>query len=473
MGAPAGLSRRTRLALLGAANVLGLGFVGWNLGLDEVAKTAWYHASPDRPAVVFVVIDTLRADRLAACGHDRPTSPVLEGLVADGAVLSCDAVAPGSWTVPSHASFFTGLPVAEHGAHFTGGTGEDIAGLVIHPLRPDVPTLAEQMTEQGYQAVGVSGNKVVRPESGLTRGFQSYRAAPWKSWWLGDDLLPPLRDALRELDDDDGPLFLFVNIFDAHDPWPAIPEGHPWLPPRPGTLLYFRHLPGTSTVDPDGPWQRYVQGRMAPDEARAFRVEVEDRYDSGVARADRTLGRVLDEVRAHGWLDAGVRLVVTSDHGEFLGEKGLLRHGRYLWEGNQRVPLLVHDSARTPPALPPAVSGLVVPSLVRDGALPDPLPVAQAAAFPDGLWLEQSAGEVGGSTSVAVWDAEDKLLWMDGEAASLDWRQEDEPGAPVPAGHPLAPTLEALVTEAEASAARGGEIDPELAELLRAAGYLE
>ncbi len=453
-------TRRARLALLGLANAVGLGFVAWNVGLDEVAKTAWYRAAPTRPAVVLVVIDTLRADRLGLCGHDRPTSPVLAGLVAEGATIACDAVAPGSWTVPSHASYFTGLPVSEHGAHFTGGQGEDIAGLVIHPLRADVPTLAEQMTAAGYQAVGVSGNKVVREESGLTRGFRSYRAAPWRSWWLGDDLLPPVREALRELDADDGPLFLFVNIFDAHDPWP-------------GTLLYFRHAPGTSTVDPDGPWQRYVQGRMAPDEAAAFRAEVADRYDAGVARADRTLGRVLDEVRAHGWLDAGHRLVVTSDHGEFLGEQGLLRHGRYLWEGNQRVPLLVQDTTQPPPTLPPAVSGLVVPALVRDGRLPDPLPLAEAAAFPDRLWLEQSQGRVGGSTSVAVWTAEEKVLWMDGISSSVDWRDAEEPRVPLSADHPQAGILAERAAAARASAGRGGALDPELAELLRAAGYLE
>jgi hypothetical protein len=467
------LSRRARLALLVLANAVGLLAVAWNLGADEVLRTAWYRASPDRPAVVFVVMDTVRADRLSACGHDRPTSPTLEALVAQGATLRCDAVAPGSWTIPSHASFFTGLPVQDHGAHFTG-SGEDIAGLVIRPLPDGVPTLADQMAAAGYQTTAVSGNKVVRAESGLDRGFSSFRAAPWGSWWRGDSLLDPLRDALRELDDDDGPLFLFVNIFDAHDPWSAVPEGHPWLPARPGSLLFFAFHPGTEQIDPDGPWQRYVQGRMSAEEAAALREDVTDRYDLGVWKADRTLGRVIDTVRAHGWADAGMRLVVTSDHGEFLGEQGLLRHGRYLWEGNQQVPLLVLDDAG-PVDLPAQPSGLVVPALVRDGRVPDEPPQAQAVAFPDQLWWAQSGHRLGGSTSAALWDGPDKVVWMDGVSFRVARSQEADLAArrPLLPTDPLAGPLATLADAAQASGSRDLAVAPEMLELLQAAGYLE
>lgn len=467
------MSRRVRLALLLLANGVGLCVVAWNLGADEVLRTAWYRASPDRPAVVFIVMDTVRSDRLSACGHDRPTSPTLDALVAEGATLRCDAVAPGSWTIPSHASFFTGLPVQDHGAHFTGA-GEDIAGLVIRPLPDGIPTLAEQMTAAGYQTAAVSGNKVVRPESGLDRGFSSFRAAPWGTWWRGDALLPPLRDALRELDEEDGPLFLFVNIFDAHDPWSAVPDDHPWLPARPGSLLFFAFHPGTKQIDPNGPWQRYVQGRMTPTEATELRADVRDRYDLGVWKADRMLGRVLDTVRAHGWADAGMRLVVTSDHGEFLGEQGLLRHGRYLWEGNQRVPLLVLDDAGVVD-LPPGPSGLMVPSLVRDGRVPADPPAAQAVAFPDQLWWSQSGHRVGGSTSAAIWDGPEKVVWMDGVSFRVGASHEADVTArrPLEPGDPLAGPLATLAAAVQASAARDLAVDHEMLQLLQAAGYLE
>src|SRR5512138_3439180 len=74
---------------------------------------------PARPNVVFVVLDTVRADHASLCGYERPTTPNLEQLAKLGATFSCDAYAPGSWTLPSHASFFTGVDVATHRVDFT------------------------------------------------------------------------------------------------------------------------------------------------------------------------------------------------------------------------------------------------------------------------------------------------------------------------------------------------------------------
>lgn len=464
----------SRVGALVAANLVGFLGIAWMAGLGESARTAWHRASPTRPAVVLVVMDTVRADRLSACGHARPTSPVMEGLVAAGAALRCDAVAPGAWTVPSHASLFTGAPPEVHGAHFAGGEpgAQDVAGLVLRPLDGALPTLAEQMSARGYQAVGVSANRVLRAETGLQRGFAAFHTAPLEGGWTDEGLLPPLRRALREADADAGPLFLFVNLFEAHDPWPAIDASHPFLPARSGILRYFAYRPGTHAIDPDGVWQRYVQGRMAGAEAAALREEVRDRYDDGVWRADRSLGRVLAEVQAHGWDAAGLRLVVTSDHGEFLGEQGLLRHGRVLLEGNQRVPLLVHDLAG-PVALEPGLSGRVVPALIRDGRLPAERPAATATAWPDPLWFEQSAGRLGGAASAAVWTGDDKLVWSGGEGYRVPAAQEADPTARVPLGGEDAEALGTLVEAVRRSAGGEASVDPAVVEALRAAGYLE
>jgi hypothetical protein len=458
--------------LLLALNLVGLAAIAWLGGGGERARSWWHRGRPDRPAVVLVVLDTVRADHLSACGYERPTSPTLEALVAAGAALRCDAVAPGSWTVPSHASLFTGAPPEVHGAHFAGGESgaADVAGLVLRPLDGRLPTLAEQMSAAGHQAVGVSANRVLRPETGLQRGFSRFDVAPLAGGWTDEGLVAPLRAALRSLDPDGGPLFLFVNLFEAHDPWPAIPTGHAFLPPRPGVLRYFAYLPGTRTIDPNGVWQRYVQERMAPAEAGALRAEVRDRYDDGVWRADRSLGRVLAEVRAHGWDAAGMRLVVTSDHGELLGEQGVLRHGRVLLEGNQRVPLLVADTAGAVP-LAGELSGRVVPALVRDGALPEPLPPATAAAWPDPLWHAQSGGRLGGAAAAAIWSGGEKRIWADGTRRAVDVAAEGRPGAARPLGED--PALDQLVEAVQASARGGAEVDPEVVEALRAAGYVE
>ena len=104
---------RALLLALGAATVL----VGAGLLLRD-------HGPRD---VVFVVLDNVRADHLSLCGYERPTSPNLEAFAAT-AWSSCEAVVPGSWTVPSHASFLTGLEVAHHGAHYARGAVVGVSG---------------------------------------------------------------------------------------------------------------------------------------------------------------------------------------------------------------------------------------------------------------------------------------------------------------------------------------------------------
>jgi hypothetical protein len=454
--------------LLAALFVTVVVAIGLNLGSGWVPW--WQRADPPAQTVLFVVVDTLRADRTSLCGYERPTTPTLEQLRASGAAVACQAIAPGSWTVPSHASYFTGLPVTEHGAHFTA-EGEVIRALSFRPLAARFPTLAEEMVERGYQTAGVSGNPVLAPATGLTRGFGDWRVAPSFGPWYGEALVAELRDVLRSLDPG-RPLFLFVNVADAHDPFGAIPEGVDWLPETHPGLLYFEHRDGG--IDPEGVWQRYVRGEMEMDEAEALRKRVGDLYDFAVHRADGTLGSVLEEVKAFGWAKRGLRLVVVSDHGELLGEHGLLRHGRVLYEGNNRVPLLVLDSEATP-ALPERLSALDVTTLVRDGRLPEPAHRREAVAFPDALWASQSGGRVGRASSAALWVGDEKLVWQDGELRRFDLEADPEEARPlsVEASGERASLVELgeEVTRSRASASPA--LDPALVERLRAAGYVE
>lgn len=440
------MTRRASVYLAGV--VLGLLSIAWMLGLGEWVRTRRAHANPPAKTVLFVVLDTVRADHLSACGYTRPTSPTLERLAAEGA-LSCDAYAPGSWTFPSHASYFTGRPVWDHGAHFVGD-GALIRKLSIRPLSDEHPTLAEHHRERGYQTAGLSGNPVLQPESGLNRGFDSWRAPSQFGPWYGDAFLRELKDVLRSDLDPERPLFLFLNIADAHDPWFGVPEGLDWVEPRDEVRTYFR-------VDDDGDvlrgdWARYVLGEMEREEQQAFLTGLRDQYDYGVFRADDTLGRALEVLDDHGWTE-DVRIVVVSDHGEFLGEHQLLRHGRYLYEENQRVPLLV-VGADEDIQFPSPVSATAVHGLVLDGVYKH-FPV-EAVAFPDRAWMEFSGGEVGGSTSAAIWSSEGQQLWMDDSV--IEGAASEE--------------LDELVRRTKESAAREALMDPQLEKALEAAGYL-
>mgnify|MGYP002634657295 CR=1 FL=1 len=418
-------------------------------GLDQVVKTHQARAEVG-DTVLFIVLDTVRADHLSACGYERPTSPHLEALAAQGS-LSCDAIAPGSWTFPSHASFFTGAFPWEHHAHFAE-TGEDVRKAIIQPLGPELPTLAEELTKAGYQAHGVSGNPMLQEATGLSRGFQTWATPEHFGPWYGDRLIQQLKRVLREEVVVDQPLFLFLNIADAHDPWDAV-EDVDWLPDEPEMLAYFRLENGV--IVPDDPWTLFVTGRH-PDPARLIE-QVTTHYDHAVWEADQTLGKALDTLTDHGWLAEDTRVVLVSDHGEYLGEQGLLRHGRYIWEANQRVPLLTIPAVD----LPAPISAMEAHPLALRGALAG-FPV-QAAAWPDSVWAQQSEGAVGVHTSAGMWTAEGKVIWMDGQSQRYD--RNDRPlglAEPPPNAEPT--RLSGVGTSTS---------DPAMLEALRAAGYLD
>ena len=431
-------------ALYVAGILLGLGAIAWMLGGDEAWKTWRATASPAQTTVILIVVDTLRADH--ACDPRR--MPNLHALALEGA-LSCEAIAPGSWTVPSHASFFTGTAVPAHGTHFVS-SGTEIRKLSIRPLPEELETLAEVFASRGYQTAGLSGNPVLQPASGLSRGFESWRVPDQFGPWYGEAFIGQLRELLREDLEPDRPLFLFLNIADAHDPWFGVPEDNGLgLDSHDEVRAYFR-------VDEDGEvlrgdWARYVLGEMSSEEETQLRTEVADQYAWAVHQADSTLGMALDTLDAHGWL-GDRRIVVVSDSGEFLGEHQLLRHGRYLYDENQAVPLLVVGSEVAFPEGP--VSALAAHGLVLDGSLRE-FPV-EASAYPDPAWIEFSEGALGQSTSAAIWQAGGKQLWRDGrvEAGAMDEELED------------------LVRRTTASAEGDGLMDPELQKALEAAGYL-
>lgn len=458
------MSPRRRVLLLLAT----LGLAVFALGLSRPGFWRWVRAErPSLPAVVFVVMDTVRADHLSACGYERPTSPVLERLVAEGADLSCHGVAPGSWTLPSHATFFTGQMPWEHRADFAEG-GEGLPGRWkgARALRPTAPTLAEAMAATGRATVMVAANPVLTGGTGLTRGFAVTRIAETFDALRGPDVVRVVEEALStdEVRGRDG-LFLTLNLFDAHNPLAAVPDGLGWVPPRP-------RFTDNPLFDPDDPFRRYLQGRMASGEAAGYLQAMRDGYDYGVYLEDRALGGVLRVLHAKGWDRAGLRLVVTSDHGELLGEHGGLTHGPFLHEGTQRVPILTKGvEGRLPAGVP--VSAAVVHELVLSGRVPARLPEAAAVSVPTSMWTGWSAGRFGAQTQVARWQAREKVLSRDGQASRIDLAADPGEERPIPL---TAAEVPASVREIEAALAVPPPeevLSPELIEGLRRAGYLE
>ncbi|MED5374608.1 MAG: sulfatase-like hydrolase/transferase [Myxococcota bacterium] len=448
------MSPRLRSGLLAALLSTGLCTIAWQKAWIDPVRLLKAPATPADDTVVFIVLDTVRADRMSACGYERPTTPVLEALAADHP-LSCDAYAPGSWTLPSHASYFTGLEVPEHGAHSLAQGGEVLGHNTseqVRPLGPEPQTLAEAFSARGYDTLSVSGNPVVSEASGLTRGFDHQRAPGRFGSWYGQDLVRQLQHGLESASHADRPLFVFVNIADAHVPWTAIPEGVGWVPARPG----LDWSEGTL-------WADFLGGRMGSVARQDFLAHLSDLYDYGVHRADQALGEVIGKLSAWNRLGPGSRLVITSDHGEYLGEDDLIDHGHYLGEPNNRVFLMANQGG----PFPTPVSALAAHGLVLDGALPDPLPPTRAAAYPHAQRAEWAEERWFTRTSAAGWSADQKVLWSDEQGWTTGAR-----GGPL-SSSPPDPHLEPFVQAVQASGVPTGEVDPALLEALRAAGYMD
>ncbi len=310
--------------------------------------------APVPPDVMLVVLDTVRADRLSAYGHDRPTSRQLEAIAAAG-VRFADVTAPAPWTWPSHASLFTGLYPWEHGAHWADDPermirfdrGDD--GWQLAPMRADVPTLAERFTAAGYRTVALSANCLLHPELGLTRGFSTARCAENDA-----EIVAAATAVLAE--PDPRPLLLFVNLLSAHGPYLVAPEvpfsarhaaafspgglpwAAPWLEPTaPGLNLQI--YPDDSGLNGE---MAYASGALViPGEDLPA---IGDLYDGDLIRLDHALRDLVDawNTGGHG---AGI-LAVTSDHGELLGEHGRIGHGGDVLDEVLRVPLVIAAPGR-------------------------------------------------------------------------------------------------------------------------------
>jgi choline-sulfatase len=319
-------------------------------------------SSSRRPPVLFLVLDSMRTDRLALYGHDRSTTPNLDRL-AERATVYENAVAPASWTLPSHSSMFTGLTPSEHGV--TNGFLDTTGALRL----PDGTTpLAAALRDRGYRTAGFSNNPWVGQLSGLDTGFDEFlewnleigrdggtdihtrrdRLYSRGHSLLGHAARQPLfllkrrfftsnlvERATRWLgatdEYTDAPSFTFLNLMEAHSPY---------FPPK--SAFRELDLPVPGPVEPrllNTRLLAYVMGKTALTEERRERVL--EYYDASLRYQDRKVGDLLAAFEARVDFDDAL-IVVCSDHGKTLGEydrDGTPPH--YLRDININVPLIV------------------------------------------------------------------------------------------------------------------------------------
>jgi arylsulfatase A-like enzyme len=276
---------------------------------------------PARPNVLLVTLDTTRADRLGLYGYARPTSPNLDALAAESVVYEV-AYSTSSWTLPAHASLFTGKYPKSHGASHDPEGPLVLAEAIDAPhairarsIAPSERTLASLLREAGYATGGVVAGPWMLGTFGLAAGFEAWDDAGILNA-AGRRAADVTDGALAWLEDVHEPFLLFLNYFDPHFPYaPPAAWASSFLPPG-----------------------------VQPNPRSA--AQASDLYDAEILYMDHEFGRLLRALHERGVYDRTL-IVVTSDHGELLGERGEWGHERFLWEPLVRVPLVVrHPGGR-------------------------------------------------------------------------------------------------------------------------------
>ncbi len=369
------MARLARVALPALATVLAIGMIALPAeGSSTAEETARLpRPLPDSPNVLIIVLDTVRADHLSLLGYERATTLNLEHLAGQG-VLFEFGISTSSWTLPAHASLLTGRFPFEHGAE-------------LHAYDGRFPTLGEVLETRGYRTAAFSANTFYfTPQNGFGRGFlrfdglltspadalsrpfysrefvtlyqeASYSDLPGRKHadQINRDFLGWLRrDTTR-------PFFAVLNYFDAHAPY---------LPPAPYRARF------STRPDPGG-ILNYVADRETLDKPAEVRDET-DAYDGAIAYEDAQVESLLAALRQSG-LDSKTIVLVTSDHGEFLGEHGLFLHRNALYLEGIRVPVLLLWPGHLP-------AGVRVAAPVSIAALPATLmeliPGPRETSFP-------------------------------------------------------------------------------------------
>jgi arylsulfatase A-like enzyme len=333
---------------------------------------AWSRPASRAPNLIWIVLDTLRADHTSLHGYQRATTPALEAWSKRGITFDM-ARSAAPWTLPSHVTMFTGLWPSEHEAR------------VDQPYVGASPTLAEHLRSAGYATGGVVANvRMCNQVYGVGRGFDTYIDYPWNQQIsfhtamanskLGASVMSAVKriglpaprhfplyyrrparaitkDARQWLDAvqarNEGeelssrhPFFLFVNLMDVHGPY---------LPLRNATRKFtVGPIPDKGLAVPECGWRALLRRDQAPPEERPkLELEVEaasrrltDLYDDCLLGMDAELGRFLGNLEQAGMLE-NTWVVITADHGEHFGDHNQFGHGSSLYNEMTHVPLLL------------------------------------------------------------------------------------------------------------------------------------
>ena len=361
---------------------------------EQVAPAAeWIRPPAPKRHAVLIVIDTLRADAVSLA----PT-PNLDALAASGQVRR--AWAGGTWTAPSMVSMFTGLPVRAHGWDFPFPRFMD-EHRESYPPVPDHPTLGQVLKQAGFHNDGIVANAFLRQGLGFERGFDTWTRS-------GDRRVADNVSELVRGWDDDQRHFLYVHFLGPHHPL------------RPTRRAAKEQKVRSNLKNDKGVFSLWDAKNGRSLKARNYRRA----YKAVVQDSDRRVGAVL---AALGEYRDDAAIIVTSDHGEMLGEHDQWGHEHFLWEQLTQVPFIAEGVGPLPETLnTTAVPGLLTSAL----GVAHPWP---AIGLQTGPIVSQRQGKIAMTLDgrvKGVWDAES---FPEGGFAAFDLQDDPFEEAPLEA----------------------------------------
>jgi arylsulfatase A-like enzyme len=297
----------------------------------------------DKPNILWIVMDTVRADHLSSYGYFRKTTPNIDKIASEG-VLFENAISAAAWTLPSHASMFTGMFPSKHRTD-----GEHMY------LSDNFHTIAEILQAYGYKTYGYSNNDLVSPETNLSQGFKTFILTPFgkkikkdlEDFRLINTIMHYIQNLagkqdlgayktnqmvktwIRDSYYAQVPFFIFINYMETHNPY--------------GDTPYFRLYLNGSVIpakikDVSQNPYAYISGKVKINN-EDFKI-LRALYDADISYLDFRMGQLFDYLRELKILDSTL-LIITSDHGENFGEHHLMSHFFSLYDTLLHVPLII------------------------------------------------------------------------------------------------------------------------------------
>lgn len=304
-----------------------------DFGAGHTAADDTNAAAPAGPNLLLISIDTLRADHLGCYGYDRPTSPTIDRLAAEGLVFA-DASTTSPWTLPSHASMLTGLYPRRHGLRLPVNTFPQArmaahkSGVETRGYKVGQTTLAECLSAAGYATAAFVNFTLVSERYGFDRGFVRFRH-------IENDPSSPDPSAVAEKavawlkQPPDKPFFLFLHFYDVHSPYRSLPEYE---------ARFFHEYDGFLYRTGRFHFPKIMSGEYVPGDADVQYLE--DLYDAAIRQLDDGLADIVATLDETGLLDETL-IVLTSDHGEQFMDHGSLSHGENHYQEVMRVPWIM------------------------------------------------------------------------------------------------------------------------------------